>query len=159
MRFASDFVCLTDDEYGRTKPGRVLKRTVCPTALSVCLAKLGSCIVCKFYANSCVVSIILAWRLFRNFNLVYMTFCTRIALSPTYTCIHKYLTLPKITLYESCWHSGLCNSWYFLILWSFKPYCCSFHDTLSERYWSNLLSHSFWTMGSPIFEQIVLIFS
>ena len=74
VRFASDFVCLTDDENGRTKPGQVLKRTVCPTALSVCLAKLGSCIVCKFHANSCVVSTILAWRLFRNFNLVYITF-------------------------------------------------------------------------------------
>ena len=102
VRFASDFVCLTDDEYGRTKPGRVLKWTVCPTALSVCLAMLGSCIVCKFYANSCVVSTILAWCLFRNFNFVYITFGTLIALSPTYTCIHKYFTLPKITLYGYC---------------------------------------------------------
>ena len=37
-----------------------------PTLL-LCFAKLGSCTVCKFYANSCVVSAIHAWRLFRNF--------------------------------------------------------------------------------------------
>ena len=88
--------------------------------------------------------------IFPQFLTSYISyFCTLIASSPTYTCIHKYLTLPKLTLYESCWHSCLCNGWYFLILWSFRPYCCSFHDTLSERYWSNLLSHSFWTMGTP----------
>ena len=45
-----------------------LKWTICPTALSVCLAKLGSCTVCKSYVNSCVISTIHAWRLFRNFN-------------------------------------------------------------------------------------------
>ena len=54
--------------------GTGLKRTVCPTALSVRFAKLGSCIACKFYANSYIVSTILAWHLIRNVNLVHITF-------------------------------------------------------------------------------------
>ena len=35
-------------------------------------------------------------------NLILSYLCTIITSSPTYTCIRKYLTLPKITLYESC---------------------------------------------------------
>ena len=158
MRFALDFMCLTDDEYCRTKPGQVWSGQFVPAPSQyvspswVAVQSVGFMPIHAWYPQfSCgTFSAIL--------TLYISYFCTLIALSSTYTCIHKYLTLPKITLYESCWHSGSCNSWYFLIL-CFKPYCFSFYDSMSERYWSNMQSHSFWTMGTPIFELIVLISS